>query len=114
MLVPLGYFFSWNWWMLTPAHIIAGVTNAGIEMAYFNSVLRFSDEGKASHYQALFACILGIRGSIAPFIGAALKEAFTGRGWDFRYIFLLATVILFIGALMQVAGMRRERAVQNV
>ncbi|HPP76067.1 MAG TPA: MFS transporter, partial [Armatimonadota bacterium] len=76
VLVPMGYFFAWNWWALAPAHLIAGITNAGIEMAYFSAVLSFSGEGRTSHYQALFAFIGGIRGIFAPSIGGALVEGF--------------------------------------
>lgn len=108
ILVPFGYFVSQNWWMLIPAHIISGLTNAGIEMAYFNTVLRFSEEGRTAHYQALFSCILGIRGIAAPFVGASLIAVFTTRFWDIRYIFLIGIAVLVAGTVMQIMGMRRE------
>lgn len=107
ILVPLGYCISFNWWMLIPAHIVAGITNAGIEMAYFNSVMQFSDEGRISHYQALFACILGIRGVLAPFVGAWLISSFVAQELDIRYIFLIGVAILLVGTMMQIAGLRR-------
>ena len=108
-LIPLNYFLAKNVWMLLPSAVISGITAAGIELAYFNSVLWFAEEGRASHYQALFSWLLGIRGSIAPFVGAALKQAFEGRGWDFRYIFIWAVLIMFAGAVMQIFGVRRDR-----
>ncbi|MEN6372649.1 MAG: MFS transporter [Armatimonadota bacterium] len=109
IFVAIGYCISTNWWMLLPAHIIAGITNAGIELAYFNSILAFSEEKRTSHYQALFSFLIGIRGTLAPIAGAKLAEIFTGKHWDLRYTFLIAACIMFIGATMQLIGLRREQ-----
>jgi MFS family permease len=113
MLCPLNYFFAAllphpTVWLLLPSALLFGFTNAGIELAYFNSVLRFSGEHRVSHYQALFSWLLGLRGSVAPFIGGALTDAFTRRHWDIRYIFILAAMIMFLGAVMQFIGLRRD------
>lgn len=107
IFVSLGYCISTNWWMLLPAHIIAGITNAGIELAYFNSILAFSEEERTSHYQALFSFLIGIRGTIAPIAGAKLAASFAVNHWDLRYTFLIAACIMFIGATMQLIGLRR-------
>ena len=110
ILLPVGYFISGSWLALTPFHVIAGITNAGIELAYFNCILDFSEEGRTSHYQALFSFLIGIRGSIAPLAGAKLIGYFADRQWDMRYLFLLAAFIMLIGATMQVVGMKRGQA----
>ncbi|MBI2843844.1 MAG: MFS transporter [Armatimonadetes bacterium] len=107
MLIPLNYFFAQSVWMLLPAAAITGITAAGIELAYFNSVLQFSEGRRVSHYQALFSWLLGIRGSIAPFVGGALKQLFDGWGWDYRYIFIMSGAIMLSGALMQYVGAHR-------
>lgn len=109
ILVPVGYCISGSWWALLPFHIIAGITNAGIELAYFNCILDFSEEGRTSHYQALFSFLIGIRGSLAPLVGAKLAGAFTNNHWDLRYTFLIAACIMLVGAAMQVVGLRRNQ-----
>jgi len=102
-----------NVWMLAPAAVIGGVSSAGIDLGYFNSVLRFADERRVSHYQALFSCLLGVRGSVAPFIGGALQQAVQREGWDFTFIFLFAAAIMSAGAMMQVLGVRRQKLSQR-
>lgn len=111
VIVPLnfilaGYFHSI--WVLLPQAVIAGITNAGIELSYFNSVLAFSGDRRVSHYQALFYCLLGIRGCLAPILGGVMLEVFNSRDWDLRYLFTGAAAIMIVGAWMQVIGMRRE------
>lgn len=110
MLVPINYFLAHSVWMLLPAFVISGVTAAGIELAYFNSILKFAEERRESHYQALFSWLLGVRGSVAPFIGAGLASVFNGRGWDIRYIFLIGAFLMLCGAMMQFLGVRRTQA----
>jgi hypothetical protein len=115
ILCPLNYFIvaffvHANVWMLLPSAVLTGITNAGIELAYFNTVLEFADENRVSHYQALFYWLLGLRGCVAPFIGGSLITLFAQKGLDGRYLFLLAAIIMLIGSAMQVVGMRREKS----
>jgi len=105
-LIPITYFFSSNVWMLVPAFIVSGVVNAGIELSYFNSILHFAPDERVSHYQALFQWLLGIRGSVAPFVGSTLMKLFKDANWDYRYIFLLALLGMWAGGAMQVFGVR--------
>jgi len=105
-IIPLNYFFSTNVWMLIPSFIVAGIINPGIELSYFNSVLSFAPEGRVSHYQALFASLLGLRGSVAPFIGSVLVRTFNDANWDIRYIFIVTLVVMWAGGFMQLVGVR--------
>jgi len=107
-LVPLNYFLARNVWMLLPAAVINGLTMGGIELSYFNSILYFAQEGKESQYQALHSFLLGIRGTIGPFVGAAMVSAFTRHNVDVRYAFLVSMAVMLIGALLQVVGVRKR------
>ncbi len=109
--VPINFIiasFIPSVWILIPQAVISGVINAGIELAYFNTVLEFSGEGRVSHYQAIFSWLLGIRGSIAPFLGGFLAGLFQRESLDLRWIFFLAAAIMLAGAVMQIVGMRRD------
>jgi MFS family permease len=108
LFIPICYYFAVNFWFLVPAFILSGITMAGIDLSYFNSVLSFAGEQNATRYQALQSFLLGIRGTIAPFVGSALMRLFHGNGWEIRGIFLVALFFIFTGCWMQMAGLRRK------
>jgi MFS family permease len=108
IFIPLCYYLAVNIWFLVPAFILSGVTMAGIDLSYFNSVLLFAGEQNATRYQALQSFLLGIRGTIAPFVGSALMRLFHGNGWEIRGIFLVALFFIFAGCWMQMVGLRRK------
>lgn len=107
-LVPLIYFLATNVWMLLPAAMISGITMGGVELSYFNSILYFAKEGRESHYQALHSFLLGIRGTIAPFCGAALVSVFKAGQIDMRYVFLVSMGLMLLGAGLQSLGVKRR------
>jgi MFS transporter, DHA1 family, inner membrane transport protein len=104
--VPLVYLASRDAWTLAPAYLFMGIANAGIDLAYFNSILMFASERTVSRYQALHSFLLGVRGSIAPFAGAGMKTLADAGGVDLKWLFLFSAVIIGIGALLQAAGLR--------
>lgn len=107
-LIPVCYFFADSVWMIAPAFVLSGITQAGIDLSYFNGILSFSNAENASRYQALHSFMLGIRGLTAPFIGGGLSQLLTARGLDLRYVFLVALAFILIGCWMQLAGLRRS------
>jgi MFS family permease len=114
-LVPLIFFATGSVWMLIPAYVILGIVNGGTELAYFNSLLHFAEDGMETRYQALHNFLLGIRGTVAPFCGAALVALFESIGLDIRYAFLVGALLFFVGILIQIVGLRmfgRESASQ--
>jgi MFS family permease len=110
-LIPLFYLVAGNKWMLIPAFILGGVTQAGIDLSYFNSILSFATEESASRYQALHSFLLGIRGVLAPVLGGFMIEGLRNYGLDLRWVFVVALTLILTGCWMQVIGIRRrERA----
>ena len=111
-LVPLNYMFAHSAWALAPAFVVSGIVSAGTELAYFNSILYLSEPERTTQYQGLFAFLLGVRGTIAPFLAAAMKDS----GVSFQTIFLISLGLMIAGACMQAAGLngrRGSRAVQG-
>jgi MFS family permease len=109
-VIPFVYMTATNYWMLLPAFLIAGITNAGIDLSYFAAILSFANEQTVSRYQALQSFLLGIRGSIAPFAGGALAGFLNRNHLDLRYAFAIALLFIIAGCWMQVVAMRRQMA----
>ena len=100
---PLTYAFARHWTMLLPAAAIQGVANAGVELSYFNTILRFSPPERVSHYQAVFVSLLGVRGTIAPLLGTALMER---NVVGMQTLFLAAAALCLVSVALQVYGTR--------
>jgi MFS family permease len=107
-LIPIFYLTATNKWMLVPAFLLSGVTQAGIDLSYFNSVLSFASEETASRYQALHSFLLGIRGVSAPLIGGLLIELLKQNDLNIRWIFVVGLAFILVGCWMQVMGIRRR------
>lgn len=112
--VPLVYFLSHNVWMLLPAAVITGLTMGGVELSYFNSILHLADEGKESQYQALHSFLLGLRGTIAPFVGAGIVLLFRKHDLPVRYVFLISMAVMFVGFVTQLIGVRDRFSPKSV
>jgi MFS transporter, DHA1 family, inner membrane transport protein len=106
--IPIVYLTAGNKWMLIPAFLLGGITQAGIDLSYFNSILGFASEENASRYQALHSFLLGIRGVIAPLIGGFMIEQMHQMNWDLRWLFALALAFILTGCWMQLMGIRRQ------
>lgn len=108
--IPFLYMSATNFWMLLPAFLISGITNAGIDLSYFSAILSFANEQTVSRYQALQSFLLGIRGTIAPFAGGAMAAALLRHNLSLRWAFAVALVFIAAGCWMQVVAMRRQAA----
>jgi MFS family permease len=113
LFIPLCYYFAENVWYLVPAFLLSGITMAGIDLSYFNTVLRLAREQNTARYQALQSFLLGIRGTVAPFVGGVLLSLFRQNGWNIRDLFLIALGFLATGCWMQFVGLRHTTAEGN-
>lgn len=114
-LIPLNYLISAavpgaNYWVLLPAYLVSGVVGPGIDISYFSAILSFSGPENVGRYQALQSFLLGIRGTLAPFIGSAMASALKAGGHDLRWSFAVGIVFMCGGAWMQQVAMRRQEA----
>jgi len=103
-LIPLIYCVSSEAWMLVPTAVLGGAIGAGIELSYFAAVLHFSPPERTTHYQAVFSTLIGLRGIVAPFVGAALIQSGL---MSMKWLFLTSAVVMILGYLVQVVGARR-------
>ena len=110
--IPLGYAVATEAWMLVPTAILAGVLNAGVDLAYFNGVLHFAPTQCLTQYQAIFAVLMGFRGIVAPLLGAYLVKNHVlglagGHVDSMRTVLLLSAALILVSVLVQFAGARR-------
>ncbi|MCC2668287.1 MAG: major facilitator superfamily 1 [Armatimonadetes bacterium] len=113
-IVPLVYIAAGtvlpgNPWMLIPAFIITGVVGAGIDLSYFSALLTFAGERDVGRYQALQSFLLGVRGTIAPFIGGGMVQVLKDHHLNLRWAFVVSLVFMLAGCWMQRVAMRRQQ-----
>lgn len=107
--IPLIYYVSSNKWMLLPAMVIAGICNAGSELAYFNGVLLYAPEGRVTQYQAIFTFLLGFRGLTATFLGAKLIEL---HWLTMQQAFLITAALAFMSYPILMIGEKKYRSIE--
>ncbi|MGQ9524733.1 MAG: MFS transporter [Armatimonadota bacterium] len=102
-MVPIIYIRANSVYDLIPAAVCQGISWAGIELSYINSILFFADQRRVAQYQALHSALLGVRGTIAPFTGAFLLNQI-----GIKPTFAVAFCISVAGVLMQTLGVRKK------
>jgi len=108
--LPLNYFFAHNWTHVAFGHAMNGFFLAGSELAWFNSVLYLSRQGKESKYQALNAFFAGIRGSIGVFGGAFIINICFITEIDIKYIFILSGFLVIASTLLLFKMMNMKKS----
>ena len=117
LLIPISYILPGTLlpasaWYLLPAFFFSGIVNAGIDIAYFSALLTFAGDRDVSRYQALQSFLLGVRGSIAPFIGSLMVGALRHHHLNLRWAFAASMVFILAGAWMQHQAMRRQKSMR--
>ncbi len=95
-LVPFTYIWADSAWMLLPAFIAQGVLQGGFELGATNSAMYLAGSEHVVEYTALQTAMIGLRGMIAPFIGAALL----GLGVSENSVFALGTTLVLISCVI--------------
>jgi MFS family permease len=118
-LIPLVFLFSTSIagiaprlpvfvWIL-PGAILTGIMVAGLELAYFNSVLKFAPHGQEMVYQSVQSGVQGLRGIAGPVLGGVMYDLLKRGHHDVRYVFLISFVLIVIGWSMLVFGRKDLR-----
>lgn len=125
---PLLYAFSPNVVWLYMAGAANGIASSGIDIGYLNTTLMFAEPGRAAQYQAVHSTFFGLRGTIAPLFAIPLLDILTDSALrrnpnletpnpphfhDWHNAFLCCLVIMFLGAMFQLASMRSFRRRQS-
>ena len=92
LLVPIGYIAAGDVWLLIPVAIVAGIVNAGGEITFFTNIVQIAPRDRIGEYATAQSLLMGLRGTAAPFIAAALLGVADPR------------VVLLIGVGFMTAG----------
>ncbi len=76
VLIPLGYLLAPNVWALLPVAVIAGIAIAGGELTYHLNVMQLAPPGRVIEYATANSFLLGVRGTVAPFLFSGLLVVF--------------------------------------
>ena len=92
LLIPIGYIAAADVWLLIPVAIVGGIVNAGGEITFFTNIVQIAPRDKIGEYATAQSLLMGIRGTAAPFVAAALLGVADPR------------VVLLIGVIFMTAG----------
>jgi MFS family permease len=104
VLVPIGYLVAPGAWALLPIAVITGVVVASGELTGFTNIVHLAPRDRIGEYAAANAFLLGVRGTIAPFVAAALLGTVSPQ-----VVLVLGTLLMITGALV-LAQLVREPA----
>ena len=92
LLIPIGYIAAADVWLLIPVAVVAGIVNAGGEITFFTNIVQIAPREKIGEYATAQSLLMGLRGTAAPFVAAALLSVADPR------------VVLLIGVIFMTAG----------
>ena len=111
ILVPIGYLVAPGTWALLPVAVIIGVGVSSGELTGFTNIVHMAPHGRIGEYAAANAFLLGVRGTAAPFLAAALLGMVPPQ-----VVLVLGTLLMTTGALVlaQLVRAPSARAVEVV
>ena len=101
LLMPIGYLFAPNVWFLLPVAAIAGITNAAGDITFFTNIVQLAPRDRIGDYAVAQSSLMGLRGTIAPFVASSLLTAFAPRD-----VMLFAMGLMVIGLLVMQRAVR--------
>ncbi|MBI5034759.1 MAG: MFS transporter [Chloroflexi bacterium] len=105
--MSLAFCLAYDMWLAGVAYIIIGITVAGSDLGWMNAIMQFARPEEISHYTALHAFLVGVRGIVAPLLGTVLM---TIPLIGLRGVFLISASMIFLGWFL----MRRIEAPPKV
>ncbi len=95
LLVPIGYLVAPGTWALLPVAVITGIVVSSGELTGFTNIVHLAPPGRIGEYAAANAFLLGVRGTAAPFVAAALLGLVHPQ-----VVLVLGTLLMTTGALV--------------
>jgi MFS family permease len=95
LLVPIGYLVAPGSWALLPVAVIIGIAVSSGELTAFTNIVHMAPRQRIAEYAAANAFLLGVRGTAAPFIAAALLGMVQPQ-----VVLILGTLLMTTGALV--------------
>lgn len=92
VLFPFLHSIAFNLFPVYLAYSLSGFLDGGFELGKMGLITRLATRDKVQFYSAIDYTLMGIRGSILPFVGIGLAKILALRG-----VFLLSTLLASIG-----------------
>ena len=108
LLVPIGYLVAPGTWALLPVAVVIGIAVSSGELTAFTNIVHMAPRARISEYAAANAFLLGVRGTAAPFVAAALLGMVAPQ-----VVLVLGTLLMTTGALV-LAQLVRTPATRGV
>lgn len=107
LAVPLTYLVAPSYWFLVPLAVLLGIVNASFEITFHTNVVQAAPPGRVLDYATAQSFILGIRGTIAPFLASFLLGIVEPRVVLLVILtFMLAGLSLYFRAVRAFAPLR--------
>ena len=101
ILIPLGYIAASDTWQLIPIAVISGIVNAGGELLFFTNIVQLAPRERVGEYMTVQSFLMGVRGTIAPFVASALLGFV-----DPRAVLLTGVLFMTTGAWIMSGAVR--------
>jgi MFS family permease len=98
--LPVTYLLAPSMWFLLPVAIVQGIVNAGFEITFHTNIVQAAPRGRVLDYATAQSFVLGVRGTIAPFLASLLLGLIDTRGVLFVIVTLMVIgVVLYFRAV---------------
>lgn len=95
LLVPIGYLVAPGTWALLPVAVVIGIAVSSGELTAFTNIVHMAPRARIGEYAAANAFLVGVRGTAAPFVAAALLGMVRPQ-----VVLVLGTLFMTTGALL--------------
>ena len=103
--LPLTYLLAPDLWWLLPVAVVQGVVNSGFEITFHTNIVQAAPRGRVLDYATAQSFILGIRGTVAPFLASALLVVLAPRG-----VLMVIVTLMLLGVVMYYRAVRAFEA----
>ena len=101
ILLPLGYLVAPTYWALLPIAVVQGIVTAGFELTFHTNIVEVAPRGRVLDYATAQSFVLGVRGTIAPFLASVLIGIIDARG-----VLLVIATLMIAGTALYFRAVR--------
>jgi MFS family permease len=109
--LPVTYLLAPSVWWLLPAAVIIGIVNAGSDIMFHTNIVQAAPRGRVLDYATAQSFLLGIRGTIAPFLGSYLIGVFGGSAYPVLFVII---TLMVVGTVMYFRAAREFAPVREI
>jgi MFS family permease len=101
LAIPLTYLLAPSVWFLVPLAVVQGILNSGFDITYHTNLVQAAPPGRVLDYATGQSFLLGIRGTVAPFLASFLLTLL-----EPRYVLFVVITTMVVGIAMYFRAVR--------